>query len=74
MFKKHEKVIYHYHTDNGIEIVRATIMDPGSTKSSIMIFDSTFDGGKPTFKTVDNDSLINEETYNRNKKINEILK
>lgn len=76
MFKKDEKVIYSYEKDKVEHIVKATILDPGSTVSTIMMFDSSPEGGIRVLP-VDNTMLTDEETWiknNRDKRIHEILK
>ena len=71
MFKKDEKVIYTYKTDKVEHIAKATILDPGSTESTIMMFDSSPEGGIRVLP-VDNTMLTDEETWIR--RIHEFLK
>lgn len=70
MFIKDQKVMYLTHD------VEATVVDPGSTLTMIMIFNLSYDGGRPNFLTVDTTDLIDMDTYlsnKRNEKINDIL-
>lgn len=75
MFKKNQKVIYTVGIW-GSNHVEAEIMDPGSTQTSILIFHKNYDNGRPNILTVDNDEIVDKETYfaiKRESKINQIL-
>ena len=78
MFDKNEIVIHRYYDEqkSQIKFVKATIMDPGTTLTSILIFELEYENGNPCMITVDNNTLINLNKHKsniRDEKINIII-
>lgn len=79
MFTKNEIVIHRYYDEqkSQIKFVEATIMDSGSTLTTILIFNSQYENGSPCIITVNNNTLIDISKHKadtRDFKIDDILR
>jgi len=79
MFVKDQIVIHRYYDEKelSIKFVEATIMDPGATLTSILIFSLQYENGNPCIITVNNSTLVNISEHRaniRDEKIDDILK
>ncbi len=79
MFVKGEIVVHRYYDEKelSIKFVESTIMDPGATLTSILIFTPQYEDGCPCVRTVDNKTLIDINSHKaniRDKKIDDIIK
>lgn len=67
------QIVIYTGTDPHVE---ATVFDPGSTMTTIMIFSLDYEGGKPSVFPVNNIDLIDKNEYISNKrdgKIDDII-
>ncbi len=79
MFIIGEIVIHRYYDEqeSKIKFVKATIMDPGATLTSILIFELEYENGNPCIMTVDTNTLIDinkHKANTRDTKIDDILR